>query len=188
MQHSITTCFSFKKNAEEAVKFYVDIFSKAFGSEKGGSKILKTTKFGEEEIRALKNVPDIPDGMQPGPAGSIKTIRFQLNGEEYLAVNGGGYFGNFNESVSLYVSCDSQKQIDTIYDALAAGGELQPCGWVKDRFGISWQVTPHFLWEMDESDDEERAQEINKALYKMNKIDIEKLWKVWNKNESVGAH
>lgn len=185
MQHSVTTCFSFNKNAEEAIRFYVDLFDKAFGSENGGSKILKTTRFGEEEIKALANVPDIPEGMQPGPAGSVKTIRFQLNGKEYLAVNGGGYFGQFNESVSLYVSCDSQKQIDILYDALAQHGEKQPCGWVKDRFGLSWQITPHFLWEMDECDDEDRSQEINKALYKMNKIDMEKLWQVWNGKETV---
>lgn len=181
MQKSITTHLSFSKNAEEAIRFYVDLFHKAFGSKKGESKIIKITYYGEEELNALENVDEIPEGMQPGPAGSIKSIRFQLNGQEFTAVNGGGYFGKFHESMSLYVSCDDQAEIDTLYDALAIDGELQPCGWVKDRFGLSWQITPYFLWDMDESDDRYHAQEINKALYKMNKIDMQKLQEIWDK-------
>lgn len=181
MKTSITTAFQFDKNAEEAIRLYVDLFNKAFGSKKGESKIVKTTTYGEEEIKALNDVPDIPDGMVPGPAGSIKSIRFLLNGQEFTAMNGGGYFGKFHESMSLYVSCDNQKQIDVLYDALAVDGELQPCGWVKDRFGVSWQIVPDFLWGMDEDDDRERSQEINKALYKMNKVDMAKLQKIWDK-------
>lgn len=180
MQNSITTCLSFTNNAEEAIRFYVDIFNKAFDGEKGESKILKETYFGEEELKDLLNVPDVPKDMIPGPAGSVKTIRFLLNGQEFKAVNGGGYFGKFHESISLYISCDNQQQIDTLYDALAVNGQLQPCGWVKDRFGISWQITPEFLWSMDEDDDKERSQKVMKALYKMNKIDIEKIMEVWN--------
>lgn len=181
MQNSITTHFSFSKNAEEAIRFYIEIFNKAFGSSKGESKILKITKYGEEELKALGNVSEIPEGDVPGPAGSVKSIRFLLNGQEFTAVNGGGYFGKFHESMSLYVSCDNQQQIDTLYDALAKGGELQPCGWVKDRFGVSWQITPHFLWGMDEDDDKKRSQEVNKALYKMNKIDMQEILRVWDK-------
>lgn len=181
MQNSITTHLSFSKNAEEAIRFYVDIFNKAFGPKKGESKIVKITYYGEEELEALGNVPDVPEGMMAGPAGSIKSIRFLLNGQEFTAVNGGGYFGKFHESMSLYVSCDTQQQIDTLYDALAVNGELQPCGWVKDRFGVSWQITPYFLWEMDEDEDKMRSQEVMKALYKMNKIDMEKLKEVWDK-------
>lgn len=185
MQDSITTCLSFSKNAEEAIRFYVDIFNKAFKSQKGESKILKITEYGEEELKSLAEVPDVPEGMQPGPAGSPKTIRFMLNGKELLAVNGGGYFGKFHESMSMYISCDNQQQIDTLYDALAVDGELQPCGWVKDRFGLSWQITPHFLWKMDEDEDKDRAQEVNKALYKMNKINMAEILKVWNKEPEV---
>lgn len=181
MQNSITTAFSFSKNAEEAIRFYIDIFNKAFGSKKGDSKIIKITKYGAEELNALGNVSEVPDGMMPGPEGSVKSIRFLLNGQEFTAVNGGGYFGKFHESMSMYVSCDDQKQIDTLYDALAVNGELQPCGWVKDRFGLSWQITPYFLWDMDEDDDKERSQEINKALYKMNKIDMAELKRIWGK-------
>jgi len=180
MKHSITTCLSFTNNAEEAIRFYVDIFNQAFDGKKGVSKILKETCFGEEELTELLNVPDVPKDMIPGPAGSVKTIRFLLNGQEFIAVNGGGYFGKFHESISLYISCENQEQIDTLYDALAVNGQLQPCGWVKDRFGISWQITPEFLWSMDEDDDKERSQKVRKALYKMNKIDIEKIMEVWN--------
>jgi len=180
MQNSITTCLTFSKNAEEAIRFYIEIFNKAFGSEKGESKILKITYFGEEELKDLLKVPDVPKDMMPGPVGSVKTIRFLLNGQEFIAVNGGGYFGKFHESISLYVSCDNQYQIDTLYDALAVNGELQPCGWVKDRFGVSWQITPYFLWDMDEDDDKMRSQRVMKALYHMNKIDMEKIKETWN--------
>lgn len=180
MKHSITTCLSFTNNAEEAIRFYVDIFKSAFDEAKGESKILKETYFGEEELKDLLNVPDVPKDMIPGPAGSVKTIRFLLNGQEFIAVNGGGYFGKFHESISLYISCENQQQIDVLYDALAVNGQLQPCGWVKDRFGISWQITPEFLWNMDEDDDKKRSQNVMKALYKMNKIDIKKIMQVWN--------
>jgi Uncharacterized protein conserved in bacteria len=180
MQKSITTCLTFSKNAEEAIRFYVAIFNQAFGSSKGESKILKITYYGEDELKDLLNVPDVPKDMMPGPVGSVKTIRFLLNGQEFIAVNGGGYFGKFHESMSLYVSCDNQQQIDILYNSLAVDGELQPCGWVKDRFGVSWQITPNFLWGMDENDDKIRSQKVMKALYGMNKINIEKIKEVWN--------
>ncbi|CAE6489458.1 MAG: VOC family protein [Candidatus Nitrosotenuis sp.] len=180
MQNSITTCLMFDKNAEEAIHFYIEIFNKAFGNVKGESKILKVTRFGKEELKDLLDVPDVPKDMMPGPVGSVKTIRFLLNGQEFVAVNGGGYFGKFHESMSLYVSCDNQKQIDILYDALAVEGELQPCGWVKDRFGVSWQITPEFLWQIDEDYDKQRSQKVMSALYKMNKIDIKKIKEVWN--------
>lgn len=180
MNNLITTCLSFANNGEEAIYFYVDLFKKAFGTEKGESRILKITHFGEEELRDLLNVPDVPEGMMPGPVGSIKTIRFLLIGNEFTAVNGGGYFGKFHESISLYVRCDNQQQIDILYDALAINGQLQPCGWVKDRFGLSWQITPNFVREMDEDDDKIRSQKVMTALYGMNKIDIEKIKEVWN--------
>ncbi len=180
MKNSITTCLTFAKNGEEAIRFYIEIFNKAFGNKKGESKILKITRFGEDELKDLLNVPDVPKDMMPGPAGSVKTIRFLLNGQEFIAVNGGGYFGKFHESISLYVECDTQQQINTLYDALANGGEKQPCGWVKDRFGVSWQIVPDFLWKMDEDDDKVRSQRVMKALYSMNKIDAEKLKAVWS--------
>jgi predicted 3-demethylubiquinone-9 3-methyltransferase (glyoxalase superfamily) len=181
MHNSITTCLTFSKNAEEAINFYIDIFQRAFENTEGESKILKITRFGEEELKELLNVPEVPADMMPGPVGSIKTIRFLLNGQEFVAVNGGGYFGRFHESISLYVECENQKQIDTLYDALAVSGELQPCGWVKDRFGVSWQIVPDFLWSMDEDEDKERSQRVMCRLYKMNKINIEKLLEIWNK-------
>lgn len=115
----------------------------------------------------------------PGPVGSVKTIRVLLNGQEFIAVNGGGYFGKFHESISLYVSCENQQQIDTLYDALAINGQLQPCAWVNDRFGISWQIIPNLLWEIDEDDDKMISQKVMKALYDMNKIDVAKTKEIW---------
>lgn len=181
MQKSITTCLTFSNNAEDAISFYVEIFQRAFKGKKGESKILRITHFGEEELKELLNVPDVPANMMPGPVGSIKTIRFLLNGQEFVAINGGGYFGRFHESISLYVECENQEQIDTLYEALAVNGELQPCGWVKDRFGVSWQIAPNFLWSIDEDENKERSQKVMCSLYKMNKIDIERLLEIWNK-------
>lgn len=180
MQNSITTCLTFTNNAEEAIRFYIEIFNKAFGNEKGPSKILKITYYGEDELKDLMSVPDVPKDMMPGPIGSVKTIRFMLNGQEFIAVNGGGYFGKFHESISIYVSCDNQQQIDILYDALAENGQQQPCGWVKDRFSISWQIAPNFLWDMDEDDDKVRSQKVMKALYGMNKININQIISAWN--------
>lgn len=179
MQNSITTCLTFSYNAEEAVQFYIEIFNKAFENKKGSSKILKITRFGEEELQELFNMSDVPKDMMPGPTGSIKTIRFLLNGQEFIAINGGGYFGKFHESISLYVSCDNQYQIDILYDALSVSGEIQPCGWVKDRFGVSWQIAPYFLWDIDEDNDKIRSQKVMKALYYMNKIDMNKIKEIW---------
>ncbi len=131
---TITPCLTFKKEAEEVVKLYVSVFSSVFGN----SKILKTTYFGKEELEALKNVPEVSEDIMPGPAGSVKTIRFQLNGQEFMAVNGGGYFGKFHDSMSLYVTCETQNQLDKLWEKLSEGGLQQPCGWVKDKFGVSW--------------------------------------------------
>lgn len=179
MQNSITTCLTFSYNAEEAVQFYIEIFNKTFENKKGSSKILKITRFGEEELKELFNVPDVLKDLMPGPIGSIKTIRFLLNGQEFIAINGGGYFGKFHESISLYVSCDNQYQIDILYDTLSIRGETQPCGWVKDRFGVSWQIAPYFLWDIDEDNDKIRSQRVMKALYYMKKIDMNKIKEIW---------
>lgn len=182
MKNLIITCLSFNNNAEEAINFYIDIFNKTFGTTKGESKIIKTVNFGEKELEHLQNVPEVSEDIMPGPVGSVKTIRFLLNEQEFVAVNGGGYFGKFHESMSLYINCESQEQIDILYDALAEGGQMQPCGWVKDRFGVSWQIVPSFVWEVDESNDREAAERMNIALFAMNKVDVEKLREVTKSN------
>ena len=158
----------FRHEVEEAVKSYVSLFSPVFGD----SKILWTTYYGEEELEALRAVPEMTEDIMPGPAGSVRTIRFQLCGQEILAVNGGGFFGKFTESTSLYVSCDTQEQIDLLWMALSAGGIEQPCGWLKDRFGVSWQITPSVIHEIMEGPDTQKSQRVMLALYQMKKIDL----------------
>lgn len=170
---TVTLCLGFNKDAEEAAKVYVSLFNSVFGN----SKILHTTRFSEKEIEALKKVPEMSEDIMPGPAGSAKGIRFILNGQEIFAFNGGGYFGKFNESTSLYVTCETQEQVDKLWAILSKDGIEQPCGWVKDTFGVSWQIAPAFVWEITEGTDEAKAERLNIALFGMKKIDIEILKK-----------
>lgn len=170
---TIRTCMGFHGEAEEAANLYVDAFSRAFGD----SKILKITYYGDEELEALREVPDVTEEFMPGPPGSVKDVRFLLNGDELMAFNGGGYFGNFTESVSLYVSCKTQDQIDGLWEKLSEGGIEQQCGWLKDRFGVSWQIAPEIIQEIMEGPDQERAQRVMKVLYGMKKIEIDEILK-----------
>jgi predicted 3-demethylubiquinone-9 3-methyltransferase (glyoxalase superfamily) len=165
---TITLCLGFKNNLEEAVATYVELFDAVFGN----SKILGRSFFGEQEITALRQVPGMSEEIMPGLAGDVKTIRFTLNEVEVVAFNGGAYFGDFHESMSLYVSCETQEQLDRLWDVLSDGGEEHPCGWVKDRFGVSWQIVPSFVWEIDEGQDRQKAERMNIALFGMKRIDI----------------
>lgn len=165
---TITVCLGFNKNLEEAVTTYVELFNNVFGN----SRILGRSYFGEQEIAALRQVPGMSEDIMPGVAGDVKTIRFSLNGEELVAFSGGAYFGKFHESMSLYVSCENQDQIDRLWDVLSEGGEEHPCGWVKDRFGVSWQIAPSFVWEIDQGPDRQKAERMNIALFGMKRIDI----------------
>jgi predicted 3-demethylubiquinone-9 3-methyltransferase (glyoxalase superfamily) len=165
----VVPCLIFKKEAEEAVKLYVSLFDSIFGN----SRILKTTYFGKEEIDALKKVPEVTEDIMPGPAGSVHTIRFTLDGQEIMAVNGGGYFGKFNETWSIYVRCGTQEQIDKLWEVLSKGGVEQACGWVKDKYGVSWQIAPEIIMEIAEGTDQRRAQRVMAAIYQMKKIDLE---------------
>ena len=166
---TITTVLAFDNEAEEAVNLYLSLFAPIFGN----SELIKATYFGKEEIEELSKLPDITADILPGPVGSVKTLRFRLNGQELMAVNGGSYFGKFTESISLYIGCDTQEQIDKLWEGLSDGGVVQPCGWVQDRFGVSWQIAPNLVWEIAEGSDLGRAQRIMKAIYKMKKIDLE---------------
>lgn len=168
---TVTLCLGFTNNAEEAVRTYVELFDSVFGN----SKILHITHFSEKELEELKKVPEMSESIMP--AQGIKTIRFTLNGQEIIALNGGAYFGKFNESTSLYISCETQEQIDKLWVTLSEKGIEQPCGWVKDKFGISWQIVPSFVWELDEGSDHDAAERMNIALFGMKKIDVEKLKK-----------
>jgi predicted 3-demethylubiquinone-9 3-methyltransferase (glyoxalase superfamily) len=147
----ITPFLWFDSQAEEAAGFYVGIFP--------NSRIVTTARYGE---------------AGPGPPGSVMTVVFELDGREFIALNGGPHF-KFTEAVSFSVDCKSQVEIDRYWSALGAGGEEGPCGWLKDRYGLSWQVNPTVLGEMLSDPDPARSKRVMEAMLKMKKIDIEGL-------------
>lgn len=148
----IAPCLWFDTEAEEAAKFYVSIF--------GNSRIIRTTYFGKagHEIHGK-------------PEGSVMTVYFALDGHQFTAVNGGPQF-KFNEALSLQVLCDIQDEVDSYWTKLTAGGEEGPCGWLKDRYGLSWQVTPTILPEMLADPNPDRVERVMNAMFKMKKLDI----------------
>ena len=153
----ITPCLWFDSNAEEAVKFYTSIFKK--------SKIRKIARYGEEGYEIHRR-----------PAGTVMTIEFELNGQTFTALNGGPVF-KFNEAISFQVSCKSQHELDYYWGKLSKGGDVkaQQCGWLKDKYGLSWQIVPAVLGEMLKGKDAEVSDPVMKALLRMKKLDIKKL-------------
>ncbi len=147
----ITPFLWFDSQAEEAAKFYVSIFK--------NSKIVSVTRYGE---------------AGPGPKGSVMTVVFQLDGQDFIALNGGPHF-KFTEAISFSVDCKSQEEVDDYWEKLAGGGEEGPCGWLKDKYGLSWQVNPTILGEMLSDPDPQKAKEVMEAMLKMKKIVIEDL-------------
>ena len=150
----ITPNLWFDSQAEEAVKFYVSVFK--------NSRIDGITHYGIAGAEA--------SGM---PEGSVMTVAFELEGQEFLALNGGPVF-KFNESVSFIVNCKTQKEVDYYWEKLSEGGDekAQICGWLKDRYGLSWQVVPAILAEMLQDKDPEKAERVMKAMLPMKKLDI----------------
>ena len=147
----ITTFLTFNDQAEEAVKLYTSVFK--------NSKILSTTRYGD---------------AGPGVKGSLMTANFELEGQEFVALNGGPSF-NFSQGISLFVGCDTQQEVDTFWEKLSEGGSKGPCGWLTDRFGVSWQIVPRVLGEMLASKDRAKADRAMKAMLQMSKLDIAKL-------------
>jgi predicted 3-demethylubiquinone-9 3-methyltransferase (glyoxalase superfamily) len=146
----------FDSQAEEAAKFYVSVFK--------NSNIDKVTRYPEEAAKKI--------GREPG---SVMTVEFTLDGVEFVALNGGPQF-KFTEAVSFNVNCETQKEIDYFWERLSVdGGETGPCGWLKDKFGLSWQVGPRLLGEMLADKDKAKAERVMSAMMEMDKIDIEKL-------------
>jgi predicted 3-demethylubiquinone-9 3-methyltransferase (glyoxalase superfamily) len=144
----ITPCLWFDNNAEEAVDFYLSIFK--------DSKVLSVTRYGE---------------AGPGPAGTVLTMDFQLQGQEFIALNGGPQF-KFSEAISLSVKCKTQEEVDEFWEKLSEGGEKSRCGWLKDKYGLSWQIVPTVLVEMLQDKDPEKAKRVMEAMLQMDKIDI----------------
>ena len=147
----ITTCLWFDNNAEEAVNFYTSIFK--------NSKVLEVSRWGEGG---------------PGPEGSVLTMRFQLEGQEFQALNGGPQF-KFTEAISLSVDCKTQEEVDELWEKLTEGGSEDQCAWLKDRFGLSWQIVPRALPELLGDPDPEKSKRVMEAMLKMTKIDIKAL-------------
>ena len=147
----ITPFLWFNDNAEEAVNFYVSIFR--------NSRIVSMSRY--------------PEGT-PGPAGKVMTATFQLEGQEFIALNGGPEF-KFTEAISFFVNCETQKEVDDLWEKLSAGGEKGPCGWLKDKYGVSWQIVPTALGQMLGDKDSQKSQNVMQAMLKMTKIDIETL-------------
>jgi len=139
----------FDKEAEEAANFYVSIFQ--------NSRITDVTRYGEPG---------------PGPAGSVMTVAFVLDGQEFIALNGGPHF-RFTEAVSMFVTCDNQAEVDYFWDKLmAGGGQSSQCGWLKDRFGLSWQIVPAVLMTLLQDPDPAKSARVMQAMLQMVKLDI----------------
>jgi predicted 3-demethylubiquinone-9 3-methyltransferase (glyoxalase superfamily) len=151
----ITPFLWFNHEAEEAANLYVSIFD--------DSRIERIARYTEAAASA--------SGC---PAGSVMTVQFQLQGQTFVALNGGPLF-KFNEAISFVVNCEDQKQIDHFWGKLAEGGQASRCGWLKDRFGVSWQVVPSVLSDLLSQEDPARAERVMKALLEMNKLDIDAL-------------
>lgn len=138
----------FNDQAEEAMNHYVSIFP--------DSKVLNVMRYGD---------------AGPGPKGTVMAVTFQLAGQEFRALNGGPQF-KFTEAISLYVNCETQAEVDELWEKLSRGGEPGPCGWLKDKYGLSWQIVPTALGEMLQDKDAEKANRVMQAMLQMSKIDI----------------
>ncbi|MGI5285397.1 VOC family protein [Nonomuraea polychroma] len=149
----ITTYLWFDNQAEEAAQFYTSLFD--------DSRIVEVQRY--------------PEGV-PGPAGTVMVVTFELAGQRFIALNGGPQF-TFNEAVSLYVDCESQEEVDELWAKLTDGGEESQCGWLKDRWGLSWQIIPRRLTELLSDPDPARAQRAMQAMLGMQKIDVQALEK-----------
>jgi predicted 3-demethylubiquinone-9 3-methyltransferase (glyoxalase superfamily) len=152
----ITPCLWFDNQAEEAANFYTSIFK--------DSKIGKVSHYGD---------------AGPGPKGSVMTAEFQIEGQDFMGLNGGPLF-KFNESVSFVVNCETQDEVDYYWEKLSAGGEKVQCGWLKDKYGLSWQVTPTILGKLMSDKDPEKVKRVTEAMLKMKKLDINILKEAYN--------
>ncbi|MFZ0816367.1 MAG: VOC family protein [Candidatus Sulfotelmatobacter sp.] len=149
----------FDNNAEEAVKFYTSTFK--------NSKIGEIRRYGD---------------AGPGPKGSVMSATFQIEGQEFMALNGGPHF-KFTPAISFFVNCETQAEVDDLWEKLLAGGETMQCGWLKDKFGISWQIIPKALGELLGDKDPQKSQRVMKAMMKMIKIDVAELKRAYEGKE-----
>jgi predicted 3-demethylubiquinone-9 3-methyltransferase (glyoxalase superfamily) len=151
MQKKITTFLTYDGQAEEAVDFYTSIFD--------DSRVTSTRRYGD---------------AGPGPKGSLMTATFELAGQEFMALNGGPSF-SFAQGISLFVDCETQEEVDVLWEKLSGGGEKGPCGWLTDKFGVSWQIVPRLLGELLDDEDPEKSRRVMEAMLQMGKIEIDGL-------------
>jgi predicted 3-demethylubiquinone-9 3-methyltransferase (glyoxalase superfamily) len=148
---TVTPCLWFDTEGEDAANFYVSVFP--------DSKILNVTRYGS---------------AGPRPEGTVMTVEFELRGQQFVALNGGPDF-TFSEAVSFQVGCETQEEVDVYWNALSEGGEKGPCGWLKDKYGLSWQIVPSALTRLLEDSDREKSQRVMAAMLKMGRIEIAEL-------------
>src|SRR6266576_4805637 len=147
----ITPFLWFDHQAEEAMHFYMSIFK--------NSRVGSVQRYGE---------------AGPGPKGSVMSVTFELEGQQFFALNGGPHF-SFTPAISFFVNCETQQEVDDFWEKLSAGGEKNSCGWLRDKYGVSWQIIPSALGKMLQDKDPEKSTRVMKAMLQMKKIDIEGL-------------
>src|SRR5947209_19748692 len=152
----ITPFLWFDGKAEEAMNFYVSVFK--------NSKVMSVSRCGE---------------AGPGPKGTVMSVTFQLEGQEFFALNGGPQF-TFSPAVSFFVNCETQQEVDELWEKLSAGGQQEQCGWLRDKYGLSWQIIPSVLGTMLQDKDPAKAQRVMQAMLQMDKIDIRRLTEAYD--------
>jgi len=153
----ITPFLWFDSQAEEAMNFYMSIFK--------NSKVERISRYGE---------------AGPGPKGSVMSVEFVLEGQTFMALNAGPHF-QFTPAISFFVNCETQKEVDELWEKLSEGGSKERCGWLKDKFGLSWQVVPSALGRMLQDEDPKKSARVMRAMMKMDKLDIEGLKQAYEK-------
>jgi len=160
-----TTCLWFDDQAEEAANFYVSVFSAVRGSASGGktAKVLSVARYGEAGAK-----------VSGRPKGSVMTIVFELDGQKFTGLNGGPLF-KFTPAISFMVECETQEEVDHFWEKLSEGGKTNQCGWLDDKYGLSWQIVPTILGELMQDKDPRRSERVMKAMLQMKKLDIQAL-------------
>jgi len=149
MAQKIVNCLWYADKAEEAARFYVSVFPNS----------------------RIDSVTVMPADSPSGPEGSVEVVDFTLNGQQFMAMKAGP-LDSFNHAISQMILCDTQEEVDHYWNKLGAGGSYEPCGWLKDKYGVSWQVTPRVLLEMEKDKDKAKARRVVEAMLKMKKIEI----------------
>ena len=164
VMQKITACLWFNDQAEEAMRFYVSVFK--------NSKVGRVTRYGEAGAK-----------VSGRPKGSVMTATFEIEGQEFMALNGGPHF-TLSEAVSFIVKCDTQDEIDTFWEKLSEGGEKGVCRWLKDKFGLSWQIIPTVLSDMMQDKDANKTNRVMQAILQMKKLDIARLQEAYGRSHA----